>query len=203
MHLRRVLPLLAAVTVAGLAAFGCAEQSAGVRVGDDVVSENDILDELDAYGTNEALFTAAGESPDALRGELRTSYQQSFVSEIVQQRITFMLAAQIFEDEGLELSDGERQAAAAGLAQQMGEGLDAFPDAYREAFVDDVARYNRLATELGEDEFRLALVEKASNTDIEVSSRFGEWNEEQLAIDPPPAPRPAPGGDATTGAPVG
>lgn len=187
MRLRRLLPVTA-VTLAGLATFGCAEQSAGVRVGDDTVSESDMIDELNAFGENDALV-GAGQA-DAIRGDLGQSYTQSFAGEIVQQRIVFMLAAQVFEDEGLELSDADRSEAEQAMAEQMQGGLDAFPDDYRRTFIDDVAKYNLLAGELGDDEFNQALVDKAGSTDIEVSSRFGEWNDDELTIDPPPGPTP-------------
>lgn len=187
MRLRRLLPVTA-VTLAGLATFGCAEQSAGVRVGDDTVSESDMIDELNAFGENDALV-GEGQA-DAIRGDLGQSYTQSFAGEIVQQRIVFMLAAQVFEDEGLELSDADRSEAEQAMAEQMQGGLDAFPDDYRRTFIDDVAKYNLLAGELGDDEFNQALVDKAGSTDIEVSSRFGEWNDDELTIDPPPGPTP-------------
>lgn len=187
MRLRRLLPVTA-VTLAGLATFGCAEQSAGVRVGDDTVSESDMIDELDAFGENDALV-GEGQA-DAIRGDLGQSYTQSFAGEIVQQRIVFMLAAQVLEDEGLELSDADRSEAEQAMAEQMQGGLDAFPDDYRRTFIDDVAKYNLLAGELGDDEFNQALVDKAGSTDIEVSSRFGEWNDDELTIDPPPGPTP-------------
>jgi hypothetical protein len=178
--------VLAAVVVAGLS-LGCAEQSAAVRVGDRTVSESDMVDELDAFGANEALF-APGQSADALRGELSTSYDQQFVSEILQQRITFMLVAEVFEREGLELEDGDRSEAEQTLASQLGGGLDAFPEGYRGEFVDDVARYNVLARQLGPEEFDAALVEEADSTEISVSSRFGEWDEDQFAVVPPVGP---------------
>jgi hypothetical protein len=194
-HLRRLLPVTAAVALAGLATFGCAEQSAGVRVGDDTVSESDMVHELDAFGNNDALF-GEGQA-EAVRGDLKHSYTQSFAGEIVQQRIVFMLAAQIFDDEGLELSDADRSDAEQAMADQMQGGLDAFPDDYRATFIDDIARYNRLAAELGEEGFNQALVDKAGSTRIEVSSRFGEWNDAELTIDPPPGPTPGPDTETT------
>jgi hypothetical protein len=188
-RIRHLLPV-AAATLAGLAAFGCAEQSAGVRVGGDIVSESEMVDEIEAFGTNEALFSGQGQSTDALKGDLQHGYSQVFVSEIVQQRITFMLAAQVFEDEGLELSDADIAQAEQAMAQQLQGGLDAFPADYRTAFIEDVAKYNAVVQELGDEGFNTALVDKASSTTIEVSSRFGEWNDEDLALDPPPGPTP-------------
>ena len=188
MRTRRLAPVIAAVALAGLS-LGCAEQSAAVRVGDRTVSESDMIDELDAFGSNEALF-APGQSSDALRGELAGSYDQQFVSEILQQRITFMLVEEVFESEGLELADADRSEARQTLASQLGQGLDAFPESYRDEFVDDVARYNALARELGPEEFDAALVDVADSTEISVSSRFGSWDEDQFAVVPPSGSTP-------------
>jgi hypothetical protein len=176
--------VLAAVAVAGLS-LGCAEQSAAVRVGDRTVSESDFIDELDAFGSNEALL-APGQSPDALRGELAGSYDQQYVSEIIQQRIMFLLVEEVFEREGLELEDADRSEAEQTLAPQ----LEAFPESYRTEFVDDVARYNALSRELGPEEFDAALVEEADSTDISVSSRFGSWDEDQFTVVPPAGSTP-------------
>ena len=184
MRTRRLAPVLAAVAVAGLS-LGCAEQSAAVRVGDRTVSESDFIDELDAFGSNEALL-APGQSPDALRGELAGSYDQQYVSEIIQQRIMFLLVEEVFEREGLELEDADRSEAEQTLAPQ----LEAFPESYRTEFVDDVARYNALSRELGPEEFDAALVEEADSTDISVSSRFGSWDEDQFTVVPPAGSTP-------------
>ncbi len=200
MRTRRLVPVAAALAVATLATFGCAEQSAGVRVGDAVVSEASIVDELDAYGNNEALFAAAGGS-EAIRGDLRDSYQQSFVGDLVEQRIIFMLSEQIFDDEGLELSDADRQQAQDSISSQM-TGFDDFPSDYQSAFVDDVARTNLLSDELGQEGFNAALLEKASSTDIEVSSRFGVWNADTLALEPPPGPAATAGDTSGGGEPL-
>lgn len=199
MRLRRLLPVTAAVTLAGFATFGCAEQSAGVRVGDDMVSESEMVYELNAYGNNELLFSET----DSVRGELKGSYTQSFTAEIVQQRIVFMLSAQVFEDEGLELTDADRSDAEQSMAEQMAGGLDEFPDDYRRSFLDDVAKYNLLAAELGEEEFNQALIDKAGSIRIEVSSRFGEWNDTELTIDPPPGPTPGAGTETTVSGATG
>ena len=115
-----------------------------MRVGDAVVSEASIVDELDAYGNNEALFAAAGGS-EAIRGDLRDSYQQSFVGDLVEQRIIFMLSEQIFDDEGLELSDADRQQAERLHLLADDAGSTTSRRTYRTSFVDDVARTNVLS----------------------------------------------------------
>lgn len=189
MRPRRFVPVIAAVAVAGLATLGCAEQSAAVRVGDRTVSESDLISELDAYGDNEALF-ASGASADSLRGDLSDSYDQQFVAEIIQQRIVFLLAEGLFEDEGLELDDGARSQAEQTLASQFGGGFDDFPEEYRDAFVEDVARYYALVDEMGADGFDEALLEAAGRETIVVSSRFGEWDAQQFAVVSPAGSTP-------------
>ena len=189
MRSRRLVPVLAAVAVAGLATFGCAEQSAAVRVGDATLSESDLITELDAYGDNEALF-ASGASADSLSGELVDSYDQQFVSEIIQQRIVFMLAEGLFEDEGLEIDDAARSQAEQTLSSQFGGGFEDFPEDYRNGFVDDVARYYALVDELGEEGFDEALLEAAGSETIVVSSRFGAWDPDSFAVVPPAGPTP-------------
>jgi hypothetical protein len=199
---RRLVPVLALAAVAGLAAAGCASQSVGVRVGDDTYSQADMVDELDAYGENEELFPP--EQAESIRGELADSYSQDFVAELLRQRITFMVAEQVFDDEGLELTEDDRTVAESQLATQFRsqEAVDAFPDAYRERLVDDLARLNILAEELGQDGFNEALVDTVRTSDVEVSPRFGEWDADQLDVAAPVGSTPGPDGSGDQAEPA-
>jgi hypothetical protein len=196
---RRVAPLLAAFSVVALAVTGCADQAAAVRVGSSTHSDAQLRDELDAYAENDALWEATGQSADAIRGELASSYDQQFVGQILQQRVTFMLGERIFDDEDLDLTDDERQAAAEQLDEQLGGALRGFPESFRDDFLDDVARLNSLQNELGAEGLDEALRDAADTTDIEVSSRYGHWDADRYAVVPPDGPTPAPLGadDAT------
>jgi hypothetical protein len=196
---RRLTPVLAAAALAGLAATSCAAQSVGVRVGDNRFSESDLVEELDAFGGNEALFAASGQSAAGVEGEMLDSYNQQFVTEIVQQRITFMLAEELFEQNDLELSDDDLTVAESQLASSMGPAVEEFPEGYRDRFVEDVARYNMVADELGPEEFDLAMIETASSLDIEVGSRFGSWDQDQFSVAPPVGSTPAPSGRSRDG----
>jgi hypothetical protein len=190
---RRLTSVLALAAVAGLAASGCASQAVGVRVGDNTYSQADMVDELDAYGENEALFQNE-EQAASIRGELADSYSQDFVGELLRQRVTFMIAEQLFEESDLELTEQDRQDAEGQLRSQLGpEAVEGFPDDYRERFVDDVARLNLVAGDLGQEGFNEALVEVARTTEIEISPRFGDWDEDQLDIVAPEGSTPAPG----------
>ena len=208
MLVRRLVPILAATVVAGLAASGCASQAVGVRVGDETYSQADMTGELEAYGENEALFPPDSQQTAQIQGELAGSYSQDFVSQVVSQRVTYMLVQKVFDDHNLELSDGERTAAQTQLASRMGnQAIDEFPAEYRQRFVDDEARVLRLLDEMGEDDLNAAILDEARSSDIEVSSRFGDWDRDQLQVVPPvgstqssgsgPALGSAPGAGAT------
>lgn len=194
MLVRRLTALLAATVVVALAASGCASQAVGVRVGGNTYSQSDMVGELDAYGENEALFPPDGQQTAQIQGELAGSYSQDFVSQVVSQRVTYMLVEKVFDANDLQLTDDERTVAENQLATRMGnEAIDEFPEEYRQRFVDDEARVLRLLDEMGEDELNSAVLDEARSSEIEVSSRFGEWDEDQLQVTPPLGPAAAPG----------
>jgi hypothetical protein len=192
----RALPLAVALSVAGLAASGCAEQSAAVRVGDDSVSQSDLYQELDLIAGDDD-FRAATVGPDvteeSLRGDLAGSYAQEFVATVLGQRVVYLLAGQVLADEGVEVTDDDRAAVIAQIDQILPEGSDSLPKPYREDFVEGLARLDKLQTEMGTDGANQALRDKANSTDIVVSSQFGRWDDDELTITPPEGPAPAPG----------
>jgi hypothetical protein len=181
MSVRR-LSLVAAVAMAGVVAAGCAEQSAGLRVGDETFSQSEVFDELDLISP---LIDPDGQ---VTRGELADSYNQQFVAGVLQQRIDFVLAEQIFEEQGLELTDAERTASEDQLVAQFGQAWDALAEEDRAALVDDVARILVLQRELGPAGFDGELRQAKARSDISVSSRFGRWDAENLAVVPPAGP---------------
>ena len=186
MLVRRLTTVLAATVVAGLAASGCASQAVGVRVGDNTYSQSDMVGELDAYGENQALFPPDGQQAAQIQGELASSYSQDFVTQVVSQRVTYMLVEKVFAAHDLELTDDERTVAENQLATRMGsQAVDDFPDEYRQRFIDDEARVLRLLDEMGEDDLNAAILDEARSSEIEVSSRFGEWNQDRLEVTPP------------------
>lgn len=192
----RALPLAAALSVAGLAASGCAEQSAAVRVGDDSVSQSDLYEELDLIAGDDD-FRAATLGPEvteeSLRGDLAGSYAQEFVATVLGQRVVYLLAGAVLADEGVEVTDDDRAAVIAQIDQILPDGYDSLPDGYREDFVEGLARLDKLQTELGTDGANQALRAKANSTDIDVASQFGRWDDDELTIEPPPGPASAPG----------
>src|SRR5690606_7293914 len=130
---------------------------------------------------------------DAFRGATADSYDQSMVSQVVEQRLIFTLEEQIFEDEGLRLDDAARQAAVDDLRPQEQQIIDGFPADYREWLLDGFARRAVLEEGLGADGLNEALVARADEVDIEVSSRFGSWDGDTYRVVPPDGPADAPG----------
>jgi hypothetical protein len=201
---RRLTTVLVATVVAGLAASGCASQAVGVRVSGETYSQADMVGELEAYGENDALFPPDGQQTAQIQGELAGSYSQDFVTQVVSQRVTYMLVQKLFDDRGLELTADERTVAENQLATRMGsQAIDGFPDEYRQRFVDDEARVLRLLDEMGEDDLNSAIFDEARSSDIEVSSRFGEWDDNQLQVTPPVGSTSAPGSGPDLGSAPG
>jgi hypothetical protein len=173
---RRLTLLVATLAAAGLVGAGCSEQSAALRVGDTTVSRSDFEDELDALAE-----LPGGET---VRGDARDSYTQEFVGAVLGQRIEFILAEQLFDEQGLELTEAD----IAEIADQAGDQLDGMPRHLRDSLIDDVARQSRLVNELGQEEYSGALTDAADSTDIEVSSHYGSWDPEEYRVVPPEGP---------------
>jgi hypothetical protein len=186
---RRPTLLLAAVAAAGLVGAGCSEQSAALRVGDTTVSQSDFEDELDGF--------AELQGAEGVRGDARDSYTQEFVGAVLGQRIEFILAEQLFDEQGLDLTEDD----IAETAGQAGDQLDGMPRDLRDSLIEDVARRSLLVNELGQEEYSRALTDAADSTDIEVNSHYGSWDTEEYTVVPPEGPAGAEPsqGDQTTG----
>jgi hypothetical protein len=207
---RRLASLLAAVTVAGLAATGCAEQSAAVRVDDRSVSRSDFEDALDLFYENDELrgLLFQNTTQDQLRTEdgPRDAYTQEFVGALARTYIEFLVVEHTLESEGIELTDADRQAVEDQLDQRLTGGIDALPETQRTQVVDGFAGLDKLRAELGDEQFNVVIGEVVDEVDITVSSRYGSWDDEEFTVTPPPGPAGAEGtsGDgADAGSPTG
>lgn len=181
--LRRLL----ALPVAGLAllsASGCADDvSPALRVGDETISNDDFLAEVDEWMGNPVAVdpaTLSTAAPGAHPGEL--------VRQLLTQRIGFVLHNEEFDDLGLELTDDLRQQALRTLFQDAAlaeEAFSAFSDDFADAFTDDVARQLAVQGELGQDGYDEWVAEAYDEVDIEVNSRYGRWDAASRAIEAP------------------
>jgi hypothetical protein len=208
---RLLLPSALALAVVGLGATGCAEQTAAARVGDDIVSESDLMDIVEARADNETYLQLTGIPADALQGDLEgTNYSQEYVGSLLQERIFVTLFDRVLDDEGVEVTDDQRAQATQAVEQRLQEALGEFPSWYQDQLVEEQSKYIALVSALGSDDaVGRAVADMAERVDIEVSSRYGSWDPalasdawagQALAVTPPEAPEAAPGSAEGAGA---
>lgn len=194
---RRLASLLAAVTVAGLAATGCSQQAAAVRVDDATVSRSHFEDQLDLFYSNDELrsFLFQGVTREQLRAADGPvgGYTQAFVGSLASVQVQFLIVDQALEAEGIEVTDADRDAIIGQLDQALPGGVDSLPEDQRDDLVDGFAGFEKLRAELGEQDFNIVLGEIVDAADIEVNSRYGSWDEDEFTVVPPAGPAPAPG----------
>jgi hypothetical protein len=167
---RRFVTSLAVLAAVGLgAAAGCGEQTSAIRVGDQSVSQSDFHDEL------EVLASLTGDAPDQFpRGQLEGSYDQGFVSQVATQRVQFMVFDQIFDDEGLELTDADRDPIRDELERDP--AFLELPEDYRESIVGHLARQQVVQMALDPAALNQAIGALLDTSDITLSSRVGSWD---------------------------
>jgi hypothetical protein len=201
-HRRLLLPL-AAVTAAAVLASGCGKQSAAVRVGDQSVSQQELFDELNLIVTDDAFrtitFGPEERTPLAsLQGTLGPdSYSQFMIGAVVTQRVEYLVAGDVLEDNGIEITNEDRAtietAIDEALKQGGGKGTKSLPPAYKEDLVEGLTRLQVLQQELGNDEFQRQMRDALTSADVEISSHFGSWDPARGGVVPPPGPLQASG----------
>lgn len=200
---RRIASLLAATTVAGLAISGCGspstlvdEQAAAVRVNDATVSRGDFQDQLDEFYENDNLRSFLFEaSKEQLRpeGGAPGSYTQQYVGAMAGVQVQFLAVAEVLDEEGIEVTEDDRAAVADEIGQRVEGGIDALPDDIADTVIEWFAGYDKLRSELGDEELNTALNEAVDDATIEINSRYGTWDRDQFRVTPPAGPAPAPG----------
>lgn len=196
---RRLASLIAAVSIAGLAAAGCSEQSAAIRVDDATVSRSDFEDQLDrVYDSEESrrLLFQAEVAQSQLRGEGDPpgSYRQEYVGAMVSFEVETLLIEKLLDDEGIEVPDDVRAQVEDEFRSGSGLDVDALPAEVRDPFLDRQAGISVLQSELG-DGYQAAVQRVVNGTTVELDSRYGTWDATQFRMEPPAGPRPAPGSE--------
>src|SRR5690606_1955915 len=137
---------------AGLAVAGCADQAAAVRVNDRTMSRSDFEEHLDLVYENDDLRGAVFAPVD--RSVLRPddapegTYTQAYVGEMASFLAWVMAMQQVLDDEGIEITDGDREPVREELAEVVGD-LDDLPAGPRDEYVDYLAGFRRLSDERG------------------------------------------------------
>ncbi len=190
---RRLLVLLLAAG-ALVANAGCASDvSPALRIGDRVISNDDLLEEVDRWADSPSLL-AALQMP-SLEGSSPGTYPMDFVGFVMSNRVSFELHNQEFEELDLEIAPGLLDDVRSGLfsdpaaTEAVFEELD--PD-FADALVADVARQFMVSDALG-NEYAGWQAEVYATTTVEVNPRYGSWDAEAGQVVAPTGPvRPAP-----------
>lgn len=155
---RTSIALLALVLAGALLSTSCGTVAPqALEVGSYSLSESDFMDQLATIAANEAYLATreAQGNPITVQGTNDATYSTSFTSQILNERVSFVLAAQEVEERGLEVTEADRRNAEVLLSLSLSpnpqqsdgttidpqglEVLDAFSDGYRTALVDGVA----------------------------------------------------------------
>jgi uncharacterized membrane protein YgcG len=201
-HRRLLLPL-AAVTTAAVLASGCGkQQSAAVRVGDQSVSQQELFDELELIVTDDAFRTITFGPEDrtplaSLQGTLGPeSYSQFMIGAVVTQRVEYLVAGDVLEDNGIEITKQDRVPIENAIDEALKRGggnIKSLPPAYKEDLVEGLTRLQVLQRELGDDEFQQQMRDALTSAHVEIASHFGTWDPERGGVVPPSGPLQAPG----------
>jgi hypothetical protein len=190
--LRRLLPLVAASIALSLTA-GCADDvSPAARIGDIKISDDDLLAEVAEWAANPAAV-----DPAELAGQAPGTFPQQLVGAILQQRIDLELHAQEFEELGLELTSDLRADALSALfggdPSVADEALGGFSEDFATSYVDDITMQIAVESELGQEAYLAWRTAALSDSDIEISPRYGSWDADAGTVVGPEGPvQPAP-----------
>jgi hypothetical protein len=198
--LARGRPAVVVAAVALVVGAGCADADAGpwaMRYAGHTVSHEDLEDELTEMAGNQA-FLAAFALPTTTQGSAKGSFTQTYVAGAMQVRILLDLAADELDERGIDVSDDDLEA----LRGEGAAAFEDFSDDYRERIEGDVAALVALQRSFAptgtfdQTAYNEWLLGAVTDADVEVSSRYGRWDEATLQVIPPDGPRPAPLGEA-------
>jgi hypothetical protein len=177
---------VAGAALAMVLSSGCAEEAAAARVGDETISNEDLMAEVKALAGNKALLQQFQIDVKETKGEAEGSYSQKFVATVLVQRIGTMLIERALDDKDVEVTDADIAQADDTIDQALGAESDKLPEKYRKQLAHDVAVNNKLAEAFpSQSEASSALQKLAKEADISVSSRYGNWDPNQFTITPP------------------
>lgn len=208
---RYVGPLGLVAGLAALAATGCSEQNAALRVGDETYSHADLIDQADVQ------VAAFGDQLEAqlgveAHGQSDDSYTQQYMGQVATNAVLVDLSGQYVEQAGDPLMEQGVQdqvsqtladPVAAGLAPEFAE----LSEAEQTAFLEDTITVNNVAGQLQaqtREQFVSTLMTELNldDDDIYINPRYGSWDPATASVVPPDGPLEQ-GGGGPQEAPVG
>lgn len=136
---------LAVAAVLGLAACGGDSAGPAAVVGGTEISQQDVVDELEAIRSNTTYVQAFEQTGTPVVGQEQDTFNSAFVARQLSIRIQFEIVGNEVDRRGLEADDECRAAARGSLADRLagfapdGDGesiLGAFPESYQDYLVD-------------------------------------------------------------------
>ena len=79
------------------------------------------------------------------------------------------------------------------------DALEDLPGPVRDSYVDGLAAIQVLQENVDPNELQTVFTNGFRDASVEISSRYGTWNSDDLAVDSPAGPRQAPGSDSAGG----
>jgi hypothetical protein len=205
-RLALLIPLL--LVVVGLSSCSDGDDAVVTVNGEVVLSQSDWEDEVQQIADSTEYLDAFDARGDGGDGTVGTQQLTSVLSN----HVFAPLVAQLVEDEGIEVTDQDREtgdqiltSVLASPPQESGNApiaLEDMPERYADLLSDIYANFTAGLRHFGatpedqndpnigaaQEQFNTALSELREAAEVEISPRYGSWNAEQSSVDPPEGP---------------
>ncbi len=183
---RRLLPLTLALGALGVATTGCADQAAAARVGDQTLPDKDFRDELAQTAKDESLLAIYGFDKDTARGGSgKGSYSQEFVTLLLNQQVSGLMAKEILAGEDMKVTEQDRAQTESTLTDQLQQNGVDFSQVDKEGRDRIVALY--AAIDKARNQVDGDVVQREANRlgrEVEINSRYGTWDAQKGVVAP-------------------
>ena len=190
---RRLLPLVLAV-LALVVPAGCADTvSPAVRVNDEAIGNEELLDEVEQWAGNPLLLQSLQFPADLAEGDAPGSYSTELVGFVLGSRVGFELHRAEFERRDLELDQQvveQVRSQLFGPPEVTDQVFANFSGGYGDRLVRDIARQVAVEDELAV-EYQTWITDAYESADVEVNPRYGSWDAETGQVVPPAGPSSA------------
>ena len=199
--LRRILAPLALVAL--LLGVGCSDaEEEALRIDDESYTFDELMDEIGEWQGNEALglnFQSQSVAVESPTGDPTTDLSGFVIGFMVERHVVLEEFDRRAEEEGLEVDPEAASAAEDQLTAPIPDGdddpendptiADGWSTEYYDSVLDYVSKQFTLADAVGGQQGYTELVGGLmESTEVEVSSRFGRWDEGSQQVLPPEGP---------------